>query len=288
MSSNQLKKINYKYNKYKYKYELLKKQMRGGGGDPPDLLHKPTDPIPDPIPDMDIHINPDGAPHLGERTPTKQLKDNVSYIIKKAIEKFKEKYGDLPNPESDNNVFCEYFNMLVDIKLLKLQRSQHRKLPDDWNDKSNIENKIICENGNIIYTLKKSVKMSAAKIEVSDIIKRLESKDPTFELDFGWSQQYKMLYLNFISTNSSEFDETNFVLEPMSLPDKPKPEPYAYWSDKCNEKPKDEQFYALLSRKFTTKLTGAWLGPIPQETFNENYAKLDLSNSLPLRNMSTP
>lgn len=250
--SSKLEKIIHKYNKYKYKYKTLKEQqlqMYGGNRD---------------------------------------YKSTTEKIILKAIYKFYAEFNKVDESIRDEKYKQPFINMEnKDDKIgffnvrLPLQSEQHTELQEDWRDHI-IETNLSDREGKEgkIHKLNIKIRNSVNQIGVSEILEKLYNGK--IELKFAWSPSNNLVFINFISKNPDDFTETNYVFEPNKTDTKP----YAFYEEQYKPLVDRTPFYQLLSRQFTTILTGLWLGRVPEETFNKTYETYDFSKMLPLRNMS--
>jgi len=251
--NSELENLIYQYNKYKYKYKRLKKQrqiqMHGGNRD---------------------------------------YKSTTEKIILNAIYKFNAKFNKVDASISDEKYKQPFENM--ENKLDKIgffnarlppQSEQHTELPEEWK-KHIIETKLCGDEGKDgkIHKLDIEIKNSAKQIGVYEILEKLHRGE--IELNFAWSPSNNLVFVNFISKNPHDFTNTNYVFEPSKAYTKP----YAFYKGECDSPIVETPFYLLLSRQFTTALTGSWIGLRPEEAFNKTYAEYDFSKMLPLRNMS--
>ena len=127
---------------------------------------------------------------------------------------------------------------------------------------------------------------SVRQIDVHELHKGL--LDKSIEIDFAWSSNNKVIFVNFISKDPKMFTKTQFVFKPVEIPDKPVTVPYAYYKGEHDPNPKDRliPFYQLLSRQFTTNVLGIWSGTMKQDMFNKLYNSYNFTQNLPPRNMS--
>lgn len=251
--SSKSEKIIHKYNKYKYKYKTLKKQqqlqMHGGNRD---------------------------------------YKSTTEKIILNAIYKFYAEFNKVDESIRDEKYKQPFINMenkddkigFLNVRL-PLQSEQHTELQEDWKDHI-VETKLCGDEGKDgkIHKLNIKISNSSKQIGVDEILEKIYNGK--IEFKFAWSPSNNLVFVNFISKNADDFTDTNYVFEPSKADTKP----YAFYKGECNPPVDGTPFYMLLSRQFTTVLTGLWIGRVPEEIFKKTYDTYDFSKMLPLRNMS--
>ena len=201
--------------------------------------------------------------------------------------KYKNKYISLKNLIGGTSK--ELFDSLIDLLVecykeqgldplnLPPQTDAHTEITDTWEQvgdpvevldgKSNIKGYIL--------KVKEPIKISSYHLDFNeDLIKQIKNKE--IIVKFNFSVNYQSIFPNFWKVHTKdETLNTNYIYKPVGGT------PYAYHSDTYKE-PGD--FYRIIARVFTTKVSDLRSPHMSIETFNKKVATYDFTKtSIPIR-----
>ena len=165
--------------------------------------------------------------------------------------------------------------------------ASHTPIEENWEVGANVIQEIRDDKGILIaklYETEIPLKKSATSKTIREILDGL--RDNSIEINFTWSPEFKLVFVNFYSTISDEsaIEYVNHVFEPCTEDGDPIEEapPYSYYHYsyiKLSGIPP----YQIISREFTNQIYG-WMGKYGTlENFKPKYDTLTDESELPLR-----
>jgi len=205
----------------------------------------------------------------------------LNEILEIAKQKFFEKYK-LKNVNSNDKFIQKMKSSLLDHK-----SASHTPIEENWKDDATEIEQILDHNGKLIAKLYQTLirlKKSATNKTIPEILNGL--KDNSIEINFTWSPDYNLVFVNFYSTISDPLaiEYVYYVYEPCTPDGKPieGAPPYSYYHPSY-VKPPGTPPYQIISREFTNQIYG-WLGKYGTlENFRPKFQQLTDQSELPLR-----
>jgi hypothetical protein len=166
---------------------------------------------------------------------------------------------------------------LLDPLNLPPQTDAHTEITETWEQVSD-PLEVLDAKSNIkgsILKVKEPIKISSYHLDFNeDLIDRIKNKE--IIIKFNFSDNYQSIFPNFWEVHTKEETlNTNYIYKPVVG------KPYAYHSDTYKE-PGD--FYRIIARAFTTKVSDLRSPHMPIETFNKKVDTYDFTKaSIPIR-----
>jgi hypothetical protein len=216
----------------------------------------------------------------------KSMKGGESEALKAILEIAKQKFFEENDFKNRNNKqkILEKMQSLPNHSTVA-----HTPIEENWKDGAIVIQEIRDDKGKIIAKLYETIirlKKSATSKTILEILNGL--LDKSIEINFTWSPDYNLVFVNFYSTisDASAIEYVNHVYEPepctedgRSIESAP---PYSYYHSSY-VKPPGTPPYQIISRQFTNQIYG-WLGKHGTiEIFRPKFQELTDQSELPLR-----
>jgi hypothetical protein len=217
----------------------------------------------------------------------KSMKGGESEALKAILEIAKQQFFKKYKLEKVNSK--DTFIQKMQSSLPDHKFASHTPIEENWKDGAIVIQQIRDDKGKLIAKLYETpipLKKSATNKTIPKILDGL--KDNSIEINFTWSPDYNLVFVNFYSTisDASAIEHVNHVYEPCTEDGNPIEEapPYSYYHSSYVKPPGTPPYpYQIISREFTNQIYG-WVGKYGTlENFKPKYDTLTDESELPLR-----